>query len=281
MTDSPTATTTGAREHARAQAITDFPFGPTIPAGAAPDLPAGVDPATVLWAETVAPGGYAVRALPRGATVRLVDVEGDACANLLVYAARRPTERLNVADTVKVQWQAYLGAGTLLLSDMGRVLMSIVTDTSGRHDALCGVSTKAANAVKYGSGDVSGPAPNGRDQLAVGLAKYGLERRDLVPSINLFKAVRVDPDGTLRFDASPGPAGAVVELRAEQPVLVAVADTPHVLDPRPDYTVTPLRILAWEGAPTGPDDPLWTATPEGERAFLNTADALAEAVVGV
>jgi len=279
VTDSPTSTPMGAREHARAQATADIPFGPVIPPASHPELPAGVDPAAMLWAETVAPGGYAARALPRGATVRLVDVEGDACANLIVYAARRPTERLNVADTVKVQWQAYLGAGTLLLSDMGRVLLSIVSDTSGRHDALCGVSTLAANTAKYGRGEVSGPAPNGRDQLAVAVAKYGLERRDLVPSVNLFKSVRVDPDGSLRFDPAAGSAGATVELRAEQPVLVAVANTPHVLDPRPEYTVTPLRVLAWEGTPTGPDDPLWSRSPEGERAFLNTADALREEVV--
>ena len=32
--------------------------------------------------------------------------------------------KLNVADTIKVQWNGYLGEGKLLLSDMGRVLMS-------------------------------------------------------------------------------------------------------------------------------------------------------------
>jgi uncharacterized protein YcgI (DUF1989 family) len=34
-----------------------------------------------------------------------------------------------VADTIKVQWNGYLGKGKLLLSDMGRVLMSILQDT--------------------------------------------------------------------------------------------------------------------------------------------------------
>jgi hypothetical protein len=31
-------------------------------------------------------------------------------------------------------------------------------------------------------------------------------------------------------------------------------------------------VLAWRGEPTGPGDPLWEATPEGRRAFLNTAE---------
>ena len=267
---STTATTTGARTHARAQATAAFEYGPTIP-----------PPDGLLWAETVAPGGATARVVPRGATVRIVDVDGDACANVLVYSARHPSERLNVADTVKVPWQAYLGTGALLLSGMGRVLMSVVADTTGgRHDALCGVSTRAANAARYGTGDVSGPCPNGRDRFAVVLAKYGLDRRDIVPSVNLFKAVRVDPDGALRFDPTPGPPGGAVELLAEQAVLLVVANTPHVLDPRPDYCVTPLRITAEPGVPTGPDDARWHATPEGARAFANTADALHEGALG-
>ena len=65
--------------------------------------------------------------LSRGSRLRLIDLKGDACASLLIFNAEMPTERLNVADTVKVQWNAYLGAGKLLLSDMGRVLMSIVS----------------------------------------------------------------------------------------------------------------------------------------------------------
>ena len=35
-----------------------------------------------------------------------------------------------VADTVKVQWNAYLGAGSLLLSDMGRVLMRRISSAA-------------------------------------------------------------------------------------------------------------------------------------------------------
>jgi hypothetical protein len=31
-------------------------------------------------------------------------------------------------------------------------------------------------------------------------------------------------------------------------------------------------VLAWRGDPTGPDDELWSSTPELERALLNTKD---------
>jgi uncharacterized protein YcgI (DUF1989 family) len=55
-------------------------------------------------------------------------------------------------------------------------------------------------------------------------------------------------------------------------VLVVLANCPHVLDPRPGYTVTPVRATAWRGAPAAPDDPIRNATPEGLRAFLNVED---------
>jgi urea carboxylase-associated protein 2 len=205
--------------------------------------------------------------------VRLTDLEGDACANVLVYNALRPAERLNVADTVKVQWQAYLGAGSLLLSDMGRVMMSIAADTSGMHDALCGSSNERRNAQRYGDGSVHGPYPNARDRFAVALSKFGLDRRDIVPSISFFKGAHVDADGSLVFRPGAG-AGAHVELRAEMPLLFAVANTPHVLDPRTEYVATALRVTAWRDRATQRTDPLWSATPEGERAFSNTEQLL-------
>jgi urea carboxylase-associated protein 2 len=266
-----TETTRGAREHARAQSGARAEAMPTVPASAWPEPPAGVDPAALTWAETVAGGGYSSKLLARGTTLRLTDLDGDACAHLLLYNADQPWERLNVADTVKVPWQAYLGAGHPLLSDQGRVLATIVADTSGHHDALCGTTSRAANEERYGDGSPQGPSPAGRELQLLAAAKHGLAPRDVPPSLSLFQGVRVDADGTLRFQGSAGP-GAAVELRTELPVVAIVANVPHPLDPRPDYTATTLELLAWRGSPTGPDDPLWSSTPELERAFLNSAD---------
>lgn len=246
---------------------------PTIPSTAATDLPPGVAAADVLWDEVVAGGGYTSVRLPRGGRLRLSDIDGDACAGLLLHRADRPTERLNVADTVKVQWQAYLGEGSLLLSDMGRVLAVIVEDTSCRHDALCGTSSRAHNRSRYGDDAESGAQPNGRDRFAVALLKHGLTRRDVAPNINLFKAARVEPDGTLVFDGDSRP-GTAVTIRAELPLLVTVVDVPHPLDPRERYEVTPVRVTAWRSDPAGADDPARAATPEAGRAYLNTEQEL-------
>lgn len=275
MTATTTGTTAGAREHARAQeaaALGTVATMPTRPARSFPTPPSEVDPATLVHAETVAGGGYTHLAVARGTHVRLTDLHGDACAHVLAYRLDRPWERLNVADTVKVQWQVYLTAGHLLLSDQGRVLASIVGDTSAHQDALYGTTTRARNDERYGDGSAQGPTPAGRELFALAAAKHDLGRRDLPPSISFFQGVRIDADGRPVFEGSAGP-GTTITLRAEVPLLLLVANTAHPLDPR-EFTSTPLEVLAWRGEPTRDTDPLWDATPEGRRAFVNTREDL-------
>ena len=247
---------------------------PYLPASSTPYPPPGVEPGTLTWAETVAGGNYTHKVVARGTRIRLEDVTGEACAHVLVYNALEPWERLNVADTVKIPWQAYLTAGHPLLSGDGRVLATIVGDDSGQHDALCGTSTAAANQAKYGDSAPQGPSPSGRELFTLAAAKHGLAPRDLPPSVSFFKGVRVKPDGGLAFTGSAGP-GKAVELLAELPLIILIANVPHPVDPRPAYTCGPLRVHAWRSAPTTPGDPRWDATPEAHRAYLNTADYLA------
>lgn len=242
---------------------------PYLPASASPFAPEGVDPQRLLWAETVAPGGYTHLRVARGTRIRLDDPTGEACAHVVLVNAVEPGERLNAADTVKIPWQAYLGEGHPLLSGDGRVLATLVADTSGRHDAFCGTTTPAWNRAKYGDARPEGPAPAGSDLLALAGSKHGLSVRDLPPALTFFQGVRVADHGRLDWQGSAG-AGAHVELLAELPLIVLLADVPHARDPRADYVVGPLRVHAWRDAATSPADARFAETPERERAYRNT-----------
>ena len=268
-----TASVTAARADARAQGGGVADWMPHVPASSTPHPPAGVNPAALTWADTVAPGGYTHKVLARGTRLRLEDPTGDACAHVLLFNALEPTERLNVADTQKVPWQAYLAAGHPLLSGDGRVLATIAADTSGRHDAFCGTSSDEWVRTRHGNAAPEGPSPSGPGLFTLAGAKHGLTRRDLPPSISFFQGVHVGEDGALRWLGSAGP-GTGVDLVAELPLLVLVANVPHPLDPRPGYVVGPLRVHAWRAEPTDP-----AATPAGRapapelhRAYLNTVE---------
>lgn len=271
MAQRDTGSVLAARDDARAQGAGISDWMPYLPASATPHPPEGVDRATLTWAETVAPGGYTHKVLARGSRIRLEDVTGDACAHVLVFNALEPWERLNVADTQKIPWQAYLGAGHPLLSGDGRVLATVAADTSMRHDAFCGTSTDLWNLEKFGDAAPEGPSPSGRSLFTLGGAKHGLTPRDLPPSVSFFQGVRVAEDGAFSWLGSAGP-GTTVDLLAELPLVVLVANVPHPLDPRPEYVVGPLRVHAWRSAPTGPGDECFEASPERRRAYLNTID---------
>jgi urea carboxylase-associated protein 2 len=261
-TDSPE----GARAHARAQGGTAVDAMPVLPPASARGWPAGIPEHDRLWAETIAGGNYTALTLARGTVVELTDLEGDACAHIVLHNALQRDERLNVADTVKVQWQAYLAAGQLLLSDRGRALATIVADSSGHHDTLAGTSTLLRNTERYGDGSAQSASPAGRELLILAATKVGLEPRDIPPTLSFFQGVFAEPDGALSFTGSAG-AGASVTLRAELPVTLLIANVPHPLDPRERYVSTPLRIRAWRGEASGPDA---AASPEAVRALANT-----------
>ncbi|WP_207836213.1 urea amidolyase associated protein UAAP1 [Williamsia soli] len=278
MTMTSTGTTAGAREHARAQAATITDTMPVVPASAWPHVPDGVVAQDMTWAETVPGGRYTSKVLARGTRLRLRDIAGTGCANVLLWRADAPWERLNVADTVKVPWQAYLGAGHPLLSDQGRVLATIVDDDSGHHDALCGTSTLAGNTAKYGAGEVYSQTPAGRELFLLAAAKHGLRATDVAPSLSFFHGVVVESDGSLTSKGSAG-LDKHVDLLLHLPCTVAIVNTAHPLDPSPGFDVGPVEVLAWRA----PGDletllaDLPDTDPEYQRAALNSEDVWAAA----
>ncbi|GAB05910.1 urea carboxylase-associated protein 2 [Gordonia amarae] len=273
-----TATTAGARDHARAQAAGITDSMPVVPARDWPTSPEGVAAAHLTWAETVPGGRYTTKVLARGTRIRLRDIDGRASAHVLLWRADAPWERLNVADTVKVPWQAYLGEGHPLLSDQGRVLATVVADGSGHHDALCGTTTLAGNAAKYGAGEVHSASPAGRELFLLSAAKNGLTPTDVPPSVSFFHGVVAGADGALTSTGTAGP-DASVELILHLPCIVAIANTAHPLDPAPEFSTGPVEVLAWR-AESDLDAVIAGAAdrePEYGRAVANSEDAWAAA----
>ncbi|NYI40370.1 urea amidolyase associated protein UAAP1 [Demequina lutea] len=264
-TDSPE----GARAHARAQSGTVVDTMPVLPPSSASHWPGDVAVADRRWAETIAGGNYTALTVARGTLIEFTDLEGDACAHLALYNAWQIDERLNVADTIKVQWQAYPTTGQLLLSDRGRALASIVADSSAHHDTLAGTTNLAGNTARYGDGSPQSGSPAGRELLVLAAAKVGLSPRDIPPTLSFFQGVFAEPDGSLTFRGSAG-AGAAVRIRAELPLIVLIANVPHPLDPRDDYVSTPLRLRAWAGEPGSAPSPETKVGPEAARAIANT-----------
>jgi hypothetical protein len=212
--------------------------------------------------------------ISRGKTLRLTDLEGGANVGLLLYNADQPIERYNMPDTLKGQHIFHVRAPFCLHSDMGRVFASIVADSAGWHDTVCGCSDAKLVAQKYGEKNYQTARNefyrNGRDCFLIELAKYGLGKRDLVPNLNLFSKVVADDSGKLSFVSSHSKAGGTIDLRFEMNTLVVLNTCQHPLDPDPVYHPRNVKLEVFVSAPPSADDPCRNSRPENVRAFINT-----------
>jgi len=237
-------------------------------------MPPSIAPNRLLYEETLRGAGMWSKVIRRGRVLRLTDLLGGANVGMLLYNAHERHERYNMPDTLKGQHIFYLTAPYCLHSDMGRLLASIMADSSGWHDTVCGCSDEALVKARYGKADfqsVGNDFPrNGRDCFLIELGKWGMGKRDLVPNLNLFSKVVADEAGNLTFDPSSAHAGASVDLRFEMDTLVVLNTCPHPLDPTTQWTGKPVELSVYEGEPVSADDPCLLSRSENQRAFLNT-----------
>jgi urea carboxylase-associated protein 2 len=228
----------------------------------------------VLFHEQLPGGGKWSHVLKRHHALRIVDVDGGANVSALFFNRDLLLERYSMPDTLKAQYTAYLTRGRVLLSDMGRVLCSIVEDTCGWHDTVCGHADGALVASRWGKKNYQDARNdlhrNAHDNFLSELGKWGLDRRDLVPNVNFFSKVVADGDGKLSFLTGHSRPGAFVDLRAEMNVLVVLTASPHPLDPARTYAPRPVELIVSRGDEPGIDDECRRSRPETVRAFENT-----------
>ena len=259
-----TSTTHGARDHARAQGGAGR-GGDADPAGERLDgeLPAGVDRDALTWAETVAGGGYTHKVLARGTTFRLDDLAGDACAHVLVFnaarAVRAAQRRRHREDPVAGLPRS--PATRCCRTRAGCSRRSSTTPPAAttrsaarRTDAW---NERALRRRLARGRHARGPRPF---VLAAGQARARPARPPA--EISFFQGVRVEADGDAAVRTArrrrAAPSSCAPSCRSSS----LVANVPHPLDPRDGLHLPPLRVTAWRGEPTGPDDPLGTPSPE-------------------
>jgi urea carboxylase-associated protein 2 len=230
---------------------------------AVPRLQHPVPPEQVVREEAVPPGWYWYRRLPAGSCLRLDNAHGTPGVACLLWNAADPVERFCAPDTVKVQWTTRLGRGRMLLSDMGRVLATLIEDTCGRHDVLLGAGPpRMPNSSPLSS-------RNGPENLLLAAAKLGLSPRDLHAPITFFAPVACGADQRFGWDTQATIAGTFVDLYAEMDLYVCLSNVPHPVAPAASAP-RDLRLVLWRPEYMEVLGVYRSATPEARRAFART-----------
>jgi urea carboxylase-associated protein 2 len=232
-----------------------------LPEATEPDG-APMAPESVISREQVPAGWYSTVFLRRGEAIRIVDDSGRSSASMVGWRKDDTSERINCADTVKVQWSATLSKGRVILSDMGRVFLSLIEDTSGAHDTMMGGSTPASAAAAFGS-----TTRNSHENFIAAAAKIGLGLRDIPPCVTFFAPVSVDSSGRFVWNTARKRPGDFVDLRAEMDVALIFSNCPHPLDPVRPAASQSITLIRFHPPSTAADDPCRTSSPEAIRAF--------------
>jgi urea carboxylase-associated protein 2 len=214
---------------------------------------------------------FTVRA---GTALKLTDVTGGANVGMLFYNPHNLLERYNAPDTLKCQHTFKLTRGHCLYSDMGRIFCSIIEDSVGWHDTVCGNVRRETVDERWGSlryqEHRNDWTQNGHDAFLVEGGKYGLTRRDLAANVNWFSKAAVSDDGSIDYVAGNSRAGDFVELRFEMDTLVLLHTCPHPLSTAPSYPRTPVRYALRAAPEVAEDDLCRNSRPENGRGFANT-----------
>jgi len=177
----------------------------------------------------------------KGQTIRIIDSEGQQAVDTLFYKADDFSERYSGQDTLRVQGNAYVGIGTKIMSNEGNVMLTVTADSCGRHDTSAGACSCESNTVRFGHDTKYLHAC--RDNFVLEVTRHGMSKRDIVPNINFFMNVPIEPSGQMTIVDGLSAPGDHVEMVAEMDVLCVISNCPQVNNPCNGFNPTPIRVV--------------------------------------
>src|ERR1700688_648155 len=174
-------------------------------------------PEHAVFRETLAAGEPWLHEVKTGQTLRILDLEGNQAVDTLFYSLAEPRERFDPQRTLRRQRSLYLTTGTVLYSNLGNPMLTIVADTCGRHDTLGGACAQESNTVRYSL--EKRYMHSCRDNSLRACAHDGrLSKQAIGANINFFMNVPCTAEGGLTFDDGISATTKSVDLRAEMDV---------------------------------------------------------------
>lgn len=196
---------------------------------------------TIVHDEIVSARAPWLHHIAAGQTLHIIDLEGNQAVDFLLYASADDAERYSAQDTVAAQGNLFLRTGSILMSNEGRAMMTIVATSVDYHDTIGGACSCESNTLRYGH-HTKHQHSCVENFLEANLTE-GRGKRDIVPNINFFMNVPVEADGALGIVDGISAPGLTVELRAEMDVTAVVSNCPQINNPCNGFNPTPVRMI--------------------------------------
>lgn len=198
----------------------------------------------VVHDEVVAARAPWSRVVRAGQTLRIVDLEGNQAVDCILYNPHDTDERYSAAETIVRQRNIFLTTGSELVSNEGRVMMTLTEDQVGFHDTSGGACSCESNTLRYGHHTKHQHACV--ENFLLDHAQRGMNKRDMTSNVNWFMYVPVEADGSLGIVDGRSAPGKYLDLRAEMDTLVVVSNCPQINNPCNAFDPTPVRMIVHE-----------------------------------
>lgn len=156
--------------------------------------------------------------LPKGGSLRVIDLEGEQVSDLIAFSADR-VEWLSSGRSIDYNDTIRLTTGHTLYSQHSSPMLTITADTVGRHDFLLTPCSPEMFEKLYG---LDRSHPSCFRNLADNLARYGIDENYLPTTFNIFMNVDVLPDGSIKVLPPLSKPGDYIEFRAEVDLIVGL-----------------------------------------------------------
>ncbi len=157
--------------------------------------------------------------LDRGQILRITDPQGEQVSDVIAFAKRDHEEWLSSGRSIDYANTIYLTTGHVLYSNRSNPMFTILEDKVGRHDFLLTPCSPETFKIIY---QRQGHHPSCFENLAVNLARYGVESDRIPTTFNVFMDVAVAPTGELTIAPPRSKPGDYIELRAEMDLIVGI-----------------------------------------------------------
>ena len=191
----------------------------------------------------VAPGEPWSDIIRKGEILRIVDMEGQQAVDFICFNAKNVNETYDNTVTVRLASRPFLHKGDVLYSNLANPMFTMIEDTIGNHDTICGCCSAEINFLRYQVKNT----PSCRANFLRELSKHGVDSRSLVPNVNFFMNIPFDANGEFQFKAPLSRPGDHVDLAAEMDCLAMISNCPQILNPANNFNPTPVRMVTFAG----------------------------------
>mgnify|MGYP003682123327 FL=1 len=178
----------------------------------------------------------------KGDLIEIIDIKGKQVGDLMAWVLDSKEEWFSPAHSITQNWSIKLNPGDLLVTNLRREILKIVSDDVGYHDIVVPCCDKEAYIRRYGLENHRSCLGNISDALS----ELG-EERHISGELawNVFMKNKIGNNGEMIYEEPTHNPGAKIILEVLIDSLIALSACPQDQTPTNGWNCSEMKIIVW------------------------------------